>query len=182
MIIENLYVSDEAHCLTTRSTEMIGKAKFEPMRVSTPAGDSIIPMVRVTLRRLPGEYLADRNTGTLYCPNTGKCFSSGVRKVLGLAGELPKAEKPKYDFARRTTSSEIIVIEKAPAKQKLGRGKQCGEAKGMSKLTEEIVKSMRAKKDDGGYFITAKEAQSRFGISKSTVADVRSGKTWLHVK
>lgn len=175
MIIENLYLSDEAHCLTTRSTEMIGKAEFEPMRVSTPAGDSIIPMVRVTLRRLPGEYLADRNTGTLYCPNTGKCFSSGVRKVLGLSvAPVVEPARPRYDYGRQVITKE----EKAPPKEKVGRGNGLGTAK----LNEDTVRALREKREDGSFSIACAEATRRFGISKSTVYEVRSGKTWLHVK
>ena len=67
---------------------------------------------------------------------------------------------------------------KAPPKEKVGRGNGLGAAK----LNEDTVRALREKREDGSFSIACAEATRRFGISKSTVYEVRSGKTWLHVK
>jgi hypothetical protein len=51
-----------------------------------------------------------------------------------------------------------------------------GENHGMSKLTKEIVKEIRSSKETGAALA------KRFGITATTVCDIRKRRTWSHIE
>lgn len=55
-----------------------------------------------------------------------------------------------------------------------------GEENGMAKLTEEIVKAIRADYKRGG--VSQRELAVKYGISQPTVSHVVTGYVWGHVK
>lgn len=177
--MHSLSISDTGPCLSEPSLRKIAKAKYQPMRVITePNMESIIPAVSVRVSGWPGEWLADRKTGTLYAPDSGRCMSSKDRKIVGLADSLKPTQHTAFSYGTQPIGSRE---KPAPSTPKLGRGKLCGEKKGGAKLTEEIVRAIRSKKCDGSYMLTTKMVIEKFGICRSSVSDVRARKTWGHV-
>ena len=53
------------------------------------------------------------------------------------------------------------------------------EGKRKTKLTEEIVRCIKQKKQDGA---TCQELADEYGVCKSTISDICRGRTWKHVQ
>lgn len=53
-----------------------------------------------------------------------------------------------------------------------------GERHGQSKLTEKVVRSIKKQLADG---IGVKQAAENHGIARTTVSDIKHGRTWVHV-
>lgn len=65
-------------------------------------------------------------------------------------------------------------------KQKIERGRQArGESQGLSKLTEDDVRAIRVLSREGA---SQREIAKLFGVTRSPIQWILSGKTWKHVK
>ena len=58
-------------------------------------------------------------------------------------------------------------------------GRPRGERNGHAKLTEELVRGVRAAYAAGG--VTQRELAAHFGVSQMTVSDLVTRRTWKHV-
>ena len=59
--------------------------------------------------------------------------------------------------------------------------RRCGEDHGMSKLTDTAVKDIRHQAKTRGRYYGQKELANKYDVSKCTIKDVVSGRTWNHV-
>jgi hypothetical protein len=129
------------------------------------------------------EWLASRNTGY------GQWHANGTMELTHRAsyrlfvGPVPegmfvchKCDNPicvNPDHLFLGTQTDNMRDMWAKKRERPGRPK--GEQHGMAKLTADIVKQIRESQDTG------LAAAARFGVSHTTVSDIRLRKIWKHV-
>ena len=171
-------MSDEGPHLSASSVGAISKAPHVAMICRTHGESSIVKAVRVSIAGR--EYLADKVTGGLYEPDTGRCLSSSARQLEGPAPDGYKLPEKAGAFPFGT--QPISTKPKEEPKPKLGRGKLCGEDKGGAKLTEADVLKIRARVPGTTHYVmTVSAAAKLFGVGPSTVVSARKRKTWRHL-
>lgn len=183
-------LSTEGHLLPESALKEIARAPHTLMIVSARGEKSIIKGVQVAVGKSGRCYVADKVTGTLYDPETGRSLS-GARTLEGPAPEgykLPPKGEALCFGTQPITSSPKAVPKKRGRPQKQGAernaaGKVCGSSKHSAKIDEDAVRAIRAHKPGSTciYAMTAKQAAQRFGISESAVSSIRSRRTWGHV-
>ena len=146
---------------------IINRAPFTPMIVRTHGVESIIKAVQIESDKTGRRYLADRVTGTIYDPETGRCVSSSARQIVG---PVPEGYTPP----KRAVSSFSYGTQPI-AKRKRGRPVGGGVGPERARLSEDDERQIRAKKAGSTccYVLTNKQCQERFGVSKSCVDNVR---------
>ena len=184
-------LSTEGHLLPESALKEIARAPHTLMIVSARGEKSIIKGAHVAVGKSGRCYVADKATGTLYDPETGRCLSSDARTLEGPAPEGYKLPPKGEDFCFGTqpiTSSPKAVPKKRGRPQRQGAernaaGKVCGSSKHSAKIDEDAVRAIRAHKPGSTciYAMTARQAAKRFGISESSVSSIRSRRTWGHV-
>ena len=184
-------LSTEGHLLPESALKEISREPHTLMIVSARGEKSIIKGVQVTLGKTGRRLIADKITGTLYDPETGRCLSSDARTLKGPAPEGYKLPPKGEAFCFGTqpiTNSPLSLPKKRgrpakPAAERNADGKVCGSSKHSAKIDEDAVRAIRAHKRGSTciYAMTAKQAAERFGISESSVSSIRSRRTWGHV-
>ena len=183
-------LSTEGHFLPKSALKEISRVPHTLMIVSARGEKSLIRGVHVAVGKSGRRYVADKITGTLYDPETGRSLS-GARTLDGPAPEGYKLPPKCNAFCFGTqpiTSSPKAVPKKRgrpakPAAERNADGKVCGSSKHSAKIDEDAVRAIRAHKPGSTcfYAMTAKQAAKRFGISESSVSSIRSRRTWGHV-
>ena len=183
-------LSTEGHFLPKSALKEISRVPHTLMIVSTRGEKSIIRGVHVAVGKSGRRYVADKITGTLYDPETGRSLS-GARTLDGPAPEGYKLPPKGEAFCFGTqpiTSSPKAVPKKRGRPQKQGAernaaGKVCGSSKHSAKIDENAVRMIRECKPGSTciYAMTAKRAAQMFGISEKTVSEIRQRRTWGHV-
>lgn len=173
-------ISQDGPYLASGCVQSISRAPFTRMLVRTRGEESIIRAV--TVRTKAGrELIADKITGTIYDPTTGRCLSSDARELAGPVpeGYVTKPRVSAFDFGKQVVST---TPKKAPAARNAA-GKVCGADKHSAKLNEEAVRLIRQKKPGSRdcYVMTNRQLQLQFSVSKSCIDDIRRYLTWTHV-
>ena len=184
-------LSTEGHLLPESALKELSKAPHRLMIVADRGERSVIKAVQVAVGKAGRRYVADKITGTLYDPETGRCLSSDARTLEGPAPEgyklPPKGEAYCFGTQPITNSPKAVPKKRGrPAKPAIERndsGKVCGSSKHSAKIDEDAVRAIRAHKPGSTciYAMTARQAAERFGISESSVSSIRSRLTWGHV-
>ena len=170
--------SREGNFLSEKSVIALARVPHTLMIVSARGEKSIIKGVHVAVGKAGRRYVADKITGTLYDPETGRSLS-GARTIEGPAPEgyklPPKGEA--FCFGTQPITNSPKAVPKKPD------GKVCGSSKHSAKVNEDAVRAIRAHKPGSTciYAMTAKQAAQRFGISEKTVSEIRQRRTWGHV-
>lgn len=181
--------SREGNFLSEKSVIALARVPHQLMIVSTRGEKSLIKGVQVTLGKTGRRLIADKITGTLYDPETGRSLS-GARTLEGPAPEgyeLPPREAYNFGTQPITNSPKAAPKKRRkPLKEGVERnaaGKVCGSSKHGAKVNEDAVRAIRAHKPGSTciYAMTAKQAAQRFGISEKTVSEIRQRRTWGHV-
>lgn len=183
--------SREGNFLSEKSVIALARVPHQLMIVSTRGDRSLIKGVQVTIGKTGRRLIADKITGTLYDPETGRCLSSDARTLEGPAPEGYKLPPKGEAFCFGTqpiTNSPLSLPKKRGRPQVQGAernadGKVCGSSKHSAKLTEDAVRRIRECKPGtiGIHVLTLKAAAKRFGVSESTISDIRRRRTWGHV-
>ena len=183
--------SRDGNFLSEKSVIALARVPHQLMIVSTRGEKSIIKGVQVAVGKAGRRYVADKITGTLYDPETGRCLSSDARTLEGPAPEgyklPPKGEAYCFGTQPITNSPKAAPKKRRkPLKEGVERnaaGKVCGSSKHSAKINEDAVRAIRAHKPGSTciYAITAKQAEQLFGISEKTVSAIRQRRTWGHV-
>ena len=183
-------LSTEGHFLPKSALKEISREPHTLMIVSARGEKSLIRGVHVAVGKSGRRYVADKITGTLYDPETGRSLS-GVRTLEGPAPEgyklPPKGEAFCFGTQPITNSPKAVPKKRGrpakPAAERNADGKVCGSSKHSAKIDEDAVRAIRAHKPGSTciYAMTAKQAAQRFGISESAVSSIRSRRTWGHV-
>ena len=129
--------SREGNFLSEKSVIALARMPHQLMIVSTRGEKLLIKGVHVTLGKTGRRLIADKITGTLYDPETGRCLSSDARTLEGPAPEGYKLPPKGEAFCFGTqpiTSSPKAVPKKRGRPQKQGAernadGKGCGSSK-----------------------------------------------------
>lgn len=169
--------SEEGRYVAEMKIHLFNRHPSTAMLVSSSCVESVIHVVRVKLDKTEKHYLADKVTGTLCDEVTGWCMSGGTRRVVGPAPEqTEKKPERKFSYASKPACNTANArVNAAPMKR-------AGEKNGASKLNPEKVRMIRAKKPGTScYVMTNAQCQAEFGVGKSSIDDVRMGKTWTHV-
>ena len=184
-------LSTEGHFLPKSALKEISREPHTLMIVSARGEKSLIRGVQVAVGKSGRCYVADKATGTLYDPETGRCLSSDARTLEGPAPEGYKLPPKGEDFCFGTqpiTSSPKAVPKKRGRPQRQGAernaaGKVCGSSKHSAKIDENAVRTIRECKPGtiGIHVLTLKAAAKKFGVSESTISGVRRRRTWGHV-
>ena len=178
-------LSTEGHLLPKSALKEIARATHTLMIVSARGEKSIIKGVHVAVGKAGRRYVADKITGTLYDPETGRSLT-GARTLEGPAPEgyklPPKGEA--YCFGTQPITSSPKAVPKKRSAERNADGKVCGSSKHSAKIDEDAVRAIRAHKPGSTciYAMTARQAAKRFGISESSVSSIRSRRTWGHVE
>ena len=181
--------SREGNFLSEKSVIALARMPHTLMIVSARGEKSIIKGVHVAVGKAGRRYVADKITGTLYDPETGRSLS-GARTLEGPAPEgyeLPPREAYNFGTQPITNSPKAAPKKRRkPLKEGVERnaaGKVCGSSKHGAKVNEDAVRAIRAHKPGSTciYAMTARQAAKRFGISESSVSSIRSRRTWGHV-
>ena len=182
-------LSSEGHFLPESALKELSKAPHRLMIVADRGERSVIKAVQVAVGKAGRRYVADKITGTLYDPETGRSMSGGRM----LEGPAPEGYEPPpreaYNFGTQPITNSPKAVPKKrgrPAKPAIERndsGKVCGSSKHSAKIDEDAVRAIRAHKPGSTciYAMTARQAAERFGISESSVSSIRSRLTWGHV-
>ena len=183
-------LSTEGHFLPKSALKEISREPHTLMIVFARGEKSLIRGVHVAVGKSGRRYVADKITGTLYDPETGRSLS-GVRTLEGPAPEgyklPPKGEAFCFGTQPITNSPKAVPKKRGrpakPAAERNADGKVCGSSKHSAKIDEDAVRAIRAHKPGSTciYAMTAKQAAQRFGISESAVSSIRSRRTWGHV-
>ena len=182
--------SREGNFLSEKSVIALARVPHQLMIVSTRGEKSLIKGVQVTLGKTGRRLIADKITGTLYDPETGRSLS-GARTLDGPAPEgyklPPKGEAFCFGTQPITNSPKAVPKKRGrPQKQGTERnaaGNVCGSSKHSAKLTEDAVRMIRECKPGtiGIHVLTIQAAAKKFGVSESTISGVRRRRTWGHV-
>ena len=176
--------SREGNFLSEKSVIALARVPHQLMIVSTRGEKSLIKGVQVTLGKTGRRLIADKITGTLYDPETGRSLS-GARTLEGPAPEgyklPPKGEA--YCFGTQPIAPKKRGRPAKPAIERNAAGKVCGSSKHSAKLTEDAVRMIRECKPGtiGIHVLTLKAAAKKFGVSENAISDVRRRRTWGHV-
>ena len=182
-------LSSEGHFLPESALKKLSKVPHQLMIVADRGEKSVIKAVQVAVGKAGRRYVADKITGTLYDPETGRSML-GARMLEGPAPEgYEPPPREAYNFGTQPiTNSPKSAPKKRrkPLKEGVERnaaGKVCGSSKHGAKLTEEIVKLIRQHKPGSStiYLLTAKQARERYGIAEKTVSDIRCRRSWRHL-
>ena len=182
-------LSTEGHLLPESDLKEIARAPHTLMIVSARGEKSIIKGVQVAVGKSGRRYVADKITGTLYDPETGRSLS-GARTLEGPAPDgYEPPQRESYNFGTQPITNSPKAAPKKrrkPLKQSVERnaaGKVCGSSKHCAKVDEEAVRAIRAHKPGTTdiYVMTAKQAAVRYGIHEKTVSDIRRRRSWGHV-
>ena len=177
-------LSTEGHFLPESALKEISREPHTLMIVSARGEKPLIRGVHVAVGKSGRRYVADKITGTLYDPETGRSLS-GARTLEGPAPEgyklPPKGEA--YCFGTHPITNSPKAVPKKRSAERNADGKVCGSSKHSAKIDEDAVRAIRAHKRGSTciYAMTAKQAAKRFGISESSVSSIRSRRTWGHV-
>ena len=177
-------LSTEGHFLPKSALKEISREPHTLMIVSARGEKSLIRGVHVAVGKSGRRYVADKITGTLYDPETGRSLS-GVRTLEGPAPEgyklPPKGEA--FCFGTQPIAPKKRGRPAKPAAERNADGKVCGSSKHSAKIDEDAVRAIRAHKPGSTciYAMTAKQAAQLFGISEKTVSEIRQRRTWGHV-
>ena len=177
-------LSTEGHFLPESALKEISREPHTLMIVSARGERSIIKGVHVAVGKSGRRYVADKITGTLYDPETGRSLS-GVRTLDGPAPEgyklPPKGEA--FCFGTQPTVPKKRGRPAKPAAERNADGKVCGSSKHSAKIDEDAVRAIRECKPGtiGIHVLTPKAAAKKFGVSESTISGVRRRRTWGHV-
>ena len=181
--------SREGNFLSEKSVIALARVPHQLMIVSTRGDRSLIKGVQVTIGKTGRRLIADKITGTLYDPETGRSMS-GARMLEGPAPdgyEPPQRESYNFGTQPITNSPKAAPAKRSkPLKQGVERnaaGKVCGSSKHCAKVDEEAVRAIRAHKPGTTniFVMTAKQAAARYGIHEKTVSDIRRRRSWGHV-
>lgn len=182
-------LSSEGHFLPESALKELSKAPHRMMIVADRGEKSVIKAVQVAVGKAGRRYVADKITGTLYDPETGRSLSGGRM----LEGPAPEGYEPPpreaYNFGTQPITNSPKAVPKKrrkPLKQGVERnaaGKVCGSSKHSAKLTEDAVRMIRECKPGtiGIHVLTLKAAAKKFGVSENAISDVRRRRTWGHV-
>ena len=182
-------LSSEGHFLPESALKKLSKVPHQLMIVADRGEKSVIKAVQVSVGKAGRRYVADKITGTLYDPETGRSML-GARMLEGPAPEgYEPPPREAYNFGTQPITNSPKAVPKKrrkPLKQGVERnaaGKVCGSSKHGAKVDEDAVRAIRAHKPGSTciYAMTAKQAAKRFGISESSVSSIRSRRTWGHV-
>ena len=182
-------LSSEGHFLPESALKELSKAPHRLMIVADRGEKSVIKAVQVSVGKAGRRYVADKITGTLYDPETGRSML-GARMLEGPAPEgYEPPPREAYNFGTQPITNSPKAVPKKrrkPLKEGVERnaaGKVCGSSKHGAKLTEEIVKLIRQHKPGSStiYLLTAKQARERYGIAEKTVSDIRCRRSWRHL-
>ena len=183
--------SREGNFLSEKSVIALARVPHQLMIVGTRGDRSLIKGVQVTIGKTGLRLIADKVTGTLYDPETGRCLSNDARILEGPAPEgyklPPKGEAYCFGTQPITNSPKAVPKKRGrpakPAIERNGSVKVCGSSKHSAKITEADVRLIRGHKPGSTciYLMTATQAAKRFGVSMSTIADIRRRRTWGHV-
>ena len=182
-------LSSEGHFLPKSALKKLSKVPHQLMIVADRGEKSVIKAVQVSVGKAGRRYVADKITGTLYDPETGRSMLGGRM----LEGPAPEGYKPPprevYSFGTQPITNSPKAVPKKrrkPLKEGVERnaaGKVCGSSKHSAKIDENAVRAIRAHKPGSTciYAMTAKRAAQMFGISEKTVSEIRKRRTWGHV-
>ena len=182
-------LSSEGHFLPESALKELSKVQHRLMIVADRSERSVIKAVQVAVGKAARRYVADKITGTLYDPETGRSMSGGRM----LEGPAPEGYKPPprevYNFGTQPITNSPKAVPKKrgrPAKPAIERnaaGKVCGSSKHGAKVDEDAVRAIRAHKPGTTdiFVMTAKQAARRYGIHEKTVSDIRRRRSWGHV-
>lgn len=182
-------LSSEGHFLPKSALKELSKVPPRLMIVADRGERSVIKAVQVAVGKAARRYVADKITGTLYDPETGRSMSGGRM----LEGPAPEGYEPPpreaYNFGTQPITNSPNAAPKKrrkPLKEGVERnaaGKVCGSSKHSAKLTEDAVRMIRECKPGtiGLHVLTLKAAAKKFGVSESAISDVRRRRTWGHV-
>ena len=182
-------LSSEGHFLPESALKKLSKVPHQLMIVADRGEKSVIKAVQVSVGKAGRRYVADKITGTLYDPETGRSML-GARMLEGPAPEgYEPTPREAYNFGTQPITNSPKAVPKKrrkPLKQGVERnaaGKVCGSSKHGAKVDEDAVRAIRAHKPGSTciYAMTAKQAAERFGISEKTVSEIRQRRTWGHV-
>ena len=177
--------SRDGNFLSEKSVIALARVPHQLMIVSTRGEKSIIKGVQVAVGKAGRRYVADKITGTLYDPETGRCLSSDARTLDGPAPECyklpPKGEA--YCFGTQPITNSPKAVPKKRSAERNADGKVCGSSKHSAKIDEDAVRAIRAHKPGTTdiFVMTAKQAAERYVIHEKTVSDIRRRRTWGHV-
>lgn len=133
-----------------------------------------IPLVMSPLRR--GKY----QSYTLYRDGKGRAFYLHLLVLRAFVGEAPAGHEGAHDDGDRENNRLSNLLWKTHAdnmRDQVRHGtRRLGEAKVQAKLTDEIVRQLRAHTSRG----VNSEAR-RLGVAPMTISRARNGKTWRHV-
>lgn len=177
-------LSSEGHFLPESALKKLSEVPHRLMIVADRGERSVIKAVQVAVGKAARRYVADKITGTLYDPETGRSLS-GARTLEGPAPEGYKLP-PKgaaYCFGTQPIAPKKRGRPAKPAIERNAAGKVCGSSKHCAKVDEEAVRAIRAHKPGTTdlYVMTAKQAAARYGIHEKTVSDIRRRRSWGHV-
>ena len=181
--------SREGNFLSEKSVIALARVPHQLMIVSTRGDRSLIKGVQVTIGKTGRRLIADKITGTLYDPETGRSMS-GARMLEGPAPDgYEPPQRESYNFGTQPITNSPKAVPKKrrkPLKEGVERnaaGKVCGSSKHCAKVDEEAVRAIRAHKPGTTniFVMTAKQAAARYGIHEKTVSDIRRRRSWGHV-
>jgi len=181
-------LSDEGPFIASVPLQSLLRAKHTPMLVETDGEESIIKAIHVEIQQTGRLFIADKITGGLYDPETGRCMSSERRRLIGPVPEghtLKKREAKVFEYGYQAIGGKKPKgrAKKDPNASRNDAGKVCGASKHSAKLDEEGVRLIRQHRPGSTtrYVLTNKQCQEKFGVSKCCVDDVRMRRTWRHV-
>ena len=182
-------LSSEGHFLPESALKKLSKVPHQLMIVADRGERSVIKAVQVAVGKAGRRYVADKITGTLYDPETGRSMSGGRM----LEGPAPEGCEPPpreaYNFGTQPITNPPKAAPKKrrkPLKQGVERnaaGKVCGSSKHGAKVDEDAVRAIRAHKPGTTnlFVMTAEQAAKRHGIHEKKVSDIRRRRSWGHV-
>ena len=183
-------LSSEGHFLPESALKELSKAPHQLMIVADRGEKSAIKAVQVAVGKAGRRYVADKITGTLYDPETGRSMS-GARMLEGPAPDgYEPPQRESYNFGTQPITNSPKAVPKKrrkPLKEGVERnaaGKVCGSSKHGAKVDEDAVRAIRAHKPGTTniFVMTAKQAAARYGIHEKTVSDIRRRRSWGHVE
>ena len=136
--------SREGNFLSEKSVIALARVPHQLMIVSTRGDRSLIKAVQVAVGKAGRRYVADKITGTLYDPETGRSLS-GARTLEGPAPEgYEPPPREAYNFGTQPITNSPKAVPKKrrkPLKQGVERnaaGKVCGSSKHGAKVDSDI--------------------------------------------
>ena len=119
-----------------------------------------------------------------YCKTTINYKTTYLHRLIATAFIPNPENKPQVAHLNGdTTDNRACNLEWATAKENCDMKKQhgtyqIGSKNGYSKLTEEDILQIR---EDLSNNVNRKDITRRYGITNTTISDIKKGKTWKHV-